>query len=53
MIEKDVEIAIKQVRSAKNFGTKIRNRPATKALLKKQLNLFEDFDCDRILLEDR
>ena len=47
-IYKDIEIALRQARSSKNLGTKIRKNMFTTATLRAQLDLLEDIDCDRI-----
>ena len=47
LIIKEVEIAIKQIRSSKNLNTKLRNNASL--ILSQQLDYLEDLDCDRFI----
>lgn len=47
-ILKEVEIAIKQVRSSKSLSSKIKRSPAAAELLRRQLDYLEDRECDRL-----
>ena len=47
-IIKEVEIALKQVRSSKNLSTKLRKSASAAIVLRLQLDMLEDIECDRI-----
>jgi hypothetical protein len=47
-IVKEVETAIRQVRSSRNQSTKMRRNAATEQVLRLQLDLIEDMECDRV-----
>lgn len=47
MIAKEIEIALKQVRSSKNLSTKLRKTKHITEILNMQLDLLEDTDCGR------
>lgn len=48
-ILKEVEIAIKQIRSSKNLASKIRKNASTTYALRLQLDYIEDRECQRFL----
>ncbi|TNV87010.1 hypothetical protein FGO68_gene4983 [Halteria grandinella] len=47
-ILKEVEIAIKQIRSSRNLPTKLRKNATTMQILRLQLDLLEDIECGRL-----
>jgi hypothetical protein len=48
-IYKEVEIAIKQVRSSQNLNANIKNNHMTRTIMKKYMEFLEDMECCRIL----
>eukprot|EP00347_Sterkiella_histriomuscorum_P007723 403347806 len=48
IIQKDLEIALKQVRSSKNLSTKIRKNMLINKILRLQLDFIEDQQCERL-----
>ena len=52
MITKEVEIALKQVRSARNLGTKIKKGKHISDILEMHLDQLEDSECGRYTNED-
>ena len=48
-IYKEVEIAIKQVRSSQNLNANIKNNHMTRTIMKKYMDYLEDIECCRIL----
>ena len=47
-IYKEVEIAIKQVRSSKNLNCNIKNNHMTRTVMRKYIDYLEDIECLRI-----
>jgi hypothetical protein len=50
-IYRDVEIAIKSVRSSKNMNTKVKNNGQTRKAMNIYLDFIEDQSCERIPIE--
>jgi len=47
-IMKEVEIAIKQVRSSRNLNANLKNNRRTRAVMRKYIDYLEDVECQRI-----
>lgn len=47
-IFKEVEIAIKQVRSSRNLNCNIKNNAMTRTIMRKYIDFLEDMECHRI-----
>jgi hypothetical protein len=48
-ITKEVEFAMKQVRSSRNLNCNMKNNHTTRQILRKYLDFLEDLECHRIL----